>query len=85
MWNKIKNWFSKKSESYISKMVFKDNVKALAIELYKDVSIIYLSHPKAGKEQGEYRFFYGKENYIEEADTLENLMTLAHDKIDSLK
>lgn len=86
MLQKIKNWFVKKIKEYPSHIKFKDGIKALAMEEYKDVTVFYLSKPsliEAGKEQPIYHAFYKREFYFGEADTLEELEEMAHEDIDN--
>ena len=86
MLEKIKNWLKKKEKGYVSHIKFKATIKALAMETYRDVTVIYVSKPKAdGGEQPIYHFFFKKEFYDDTADTLSQLETLAHDRIDQLK
>ncbi len=89
MIQKLKNLFKNKNEkNWLSAINFKVDIKALGIESYKNVNIFYLSKPsnkQADLDQPIYHFFYKKEFYFEEADTLSELKTLAKAKIDSLK
>ncbi len=95
MWNKIKSLFKKdKEEGWASGMKFRDSIKALGAEVYKDITVIYLAKPIKNETrdpgyapdlQPIYHFWYKKEFYSKEADTYEALLELAHQDIDDLK
>lgn len=91
MWNKIKNLLKKlvggPSAGYVSGVKFKEAIKALGMEAYRGITIIYLAKPsekEAGKLQPIYHYFYKKEFKYAEADTYEELQELAKKEIDIL-
>lgn len=91
MFNKIKSYFksSFRSKDFPSHIKFKANIKALAMEVYKNITIIYLSKPTNDPNKDPedtdliYHIFHNKEFYFKTADTLEALEELAHSDIDS--
>lgn len=91
MLNLIKKWLlvnQENNKGYVSGLEYKADIKALGYEEYQGINIIYLSKP--GDQQGMerqpvYQFFYKKEFYSEEADTLDELKKMAHNKIDIIK
>ena len=76
-------------KEFLSHIKFKESIKALAMETYKDVTILYLSKPQTDKTKDPesvqlvYHIFYKKEFYFREAETLEELENLAHNDIDN--
>lgn len=91
MWNKIKSLFQKEKEQeqgWASGFRFKDSIKALGMEVYKDITVVYLVKPIPNdpllREQPTYHFFHKKEFYFKEAETYEALKELAHQDIDNL-
>lgn len=87
MLKKIKQWFSKQEQSYVSCLDFRTGIKALGIETYKDINVFYLTKPNkdTSDDQPIYHFFYKKEFYSEEGESLDDLKRLAHNKIDEIK
>ena len=100
MFKKIKDaFFSKGSKSEeteapkqeypLTHIKFRDTIKALAVETYKEVTIMYLAKPdpeNAENMQPVYHIFYNKKFYYstaEQAGTLEEVEQLAHDHIDT--
>lgn|GEM_PF-3409705 len=75
-------------KEYLSHIKFRPDIKALAMETYKGVDIFYLAKPNTDPTkdpegyQPIYHCFYKKQFYFGEADTLEELETLAHADID---
>lgn len=94
MWDKIKSLFQKKKEQgYVSTLKFKDSIKALGMERYKNITIVYLSKPAKTvdpllmkTEQPIYHFWRKQEEdmFFGEADTFEALQLLAREEIDNL-
>jgi len=92
MLNKIKSFFKKEQaqENWMSGMRFRESIKALGMEVYKDVTVVYLEKPKFPQPadyeaQPIYHFFYNKKFYYKEAETYEALLDLAHEDIDNLQ
>ncbi len=88
MIKKIKQFFNKNKEGYVSGLDFRPGIKALGMEEYKDTNIFYLSKPHKDNNliyQPIYHFFYKKEFYSAEGASLDELKVLAHSKIDELK
>lgn len=86
MLEKIKQFVLKKlsGKEYLSHIKFRPDIKALAMETYKGVTILYLSKPKLNSDgQPIYHIFHKKKFYFEEADTVEGLELLAHAQIDN--
>lgn len=86
MFQKLKNLFKKESKGYLSALQFKESIKALGMETYKGVTILYLSKPKKDNkeiEQPIYHLFYNKEFYFKEADNFQALQDMAHYDIDN--
>lgn len=81
----LKSLFPYRFKDYVSNIDFRPGIIALAMENYKGINILYLSKPTKSSVQPMYHFFYRKEFYAEEADTLDELKQLAHNKIDELK
>jgi len=79
----IKKWFGVRPKEYPSHIKFKDGIKALAMEEYKGITILYLSKQVDGKDQPIYHIFHKREFYFGEADTLEDLEELAHEDINN--
>ncbi len=46
----LKKLFGAKEQSHVSHIKFRDSIKALAMEIYKDTTIVYLSKPSVKKE-----------------------------------
>lgn len=89
MWNKIKNFFNKEQaqENWMSGMRFRESIKALGMEVYKDVTVVYLEKPsekEANLSQPIYHFWHKNIFYSKEAETYEALFDLAHEDIDEL-
>lgn len=93
MFDKIKKLFKKEApveqstEGFMSGVRFKDAIKALGMEVYKGVTIVYLEKPsdtEADKMKPIYHFWIDKEFYFKEADSYEELQRLAQEQIDSL-
>ncbi len=95
----FKNLFrSKKGEQkgLVTAIKFKGTIKALGMETYRNITILYLLKPRKDVEatalekfpgtldfyQPIYHFFHKKEFYFEEADTYEELIEKAHEFID---
>lgn len=97
MWKKIKALFTKgqvEKEGWVSGLRFGESIKALGMEVYKGITIVYLVKPKKDIlicktvesiiDQPIYHFFHKKEFYYKEADTFEELQRLAQEDIDNL-
>lgn len=81
MWKKLKQFFEKLPEQYMSGFDYTTGLTPLRFEIYEDVAVVYIKKPGTL----EFNMFYRREYYSGMANNLAELMTLAHDKIDELK
>jgi len=95
MLQKIKQLLFRKKENlpneYLSGISYRPDIQAIRLEIYKDVTIVYIQKPPTpGTEDPltkprifEYNLFYKRKFYSDKASTLDELIEIAHNDIDT--
>lgn len=93
MLHKIKQILLSKRENlpkdYMSSIDYRPNIKAVRLEIYKDITVVYIQKPSDHRVDPldrpvfEYNLFFKRRFYSDHDATLDEVIEKAHDDIDT--